>query len=526
MKEPVSSSIELEMSKVSFDINLDLELHEDHQSEHRANNSPESPKLSTPSSTPPLEQFTIDEDPNNVSLHRDSSCILFKGQPIIIEDKNIFRNHKLKVQMVAAMMSLFLLGLSDQIIGSLIEHLLSYYHIDRVQVSFLFIAQFCGYIPASLLNNYLLSKYGFHKLYYTSCLVVMVSSTLFLLKAPFYILPFGSVMFGWANGTFDCCLNYFVGTLDYSNELLGIAHAMYGVGCLVTPILSIHLIRVGMPWNHYYFVLIGTAFLNLLLAFFFFREETSMKYQYITLKAQETSGEDTYFDSAETAANTIDKTQPSIIETLFNKYVAFYCTALFLYVGSELSVGVWLNNYLFRIQHLTEEQASYITSLFWLFMTSGRVIMGIYTGRHFEDKEVRAMVIYCSLVALGCFSFWIFSSSVAAQTVSIAFAGWFVGPVFSTTIIASIKTLPKRYSVHGISLIAGLGGTGAAIIPGIMGWVSEHLGSPENDTDGNDGAGLYYFPELVCVTFTMAALCWLSFYLYNKSALDRKLRLQ
>lgn len=480
-------------------------------------------KSSSPKSSLSLEQNTLDEfnmeidEPADSGYFGSGKAVRFENETVIIENKNIFKNNKLKFQLAASMITLFLIGLADQVVGSLIECFLAEYHIDRVKISYLFFAQFCGYIPSSIFNNYLMGKYGIHKLYYSSCLIMCFTSSVFLIKAPYFFLPICSAFVGWCNGTFDCCLNYFIGSLDYSNELLGLMHSMYGVGCLLTPVLSIYLVKHGMPWNHFYFFLLGTAFINFLFAYFFFKNETSAKYRYVASIERKSNSEDSDFAIEEQA-------EPTIIETVTNKYIMFYSVALFTYVGSELSVGIWLNNYLFRIQELTEERASVITSTFWLFMTLGRGVMGFFTGRYFKDREIHVIVIYCFIVAGGCLSFWICEFSVLLQTISICVAAWFVGPLFGTTIIIALKTLPKRYALHGISLIAGFGGTGAAIIPSIMGYIAENFGSTGGEKA--DGAGLKYFPEVIFITFSAAAMLWFVFYMCNKRVFDAKIRLQ
>lgn len=494
---------------------------EEEHLQHLHDGGSEHPKSSFSMDESSVTDFNmeIDEPEDLISYAGLSKRVKFENEIVIIENKNIFKNHKLKFQLASAMISLFFIGLVDQVIGSLIEYFLKEYNINRVQISYLFVAQFCGYIPSSIFNNYLMSKFGLHFLYTSACIIVCFTSTMFLLKVPFVFLPFCSVFFGWCNGTFDCCLNYFVGSLDYSNELLGLMHSMYGLGCLITPVLSIHLVKSGMPWNYYYFILIATGITNFLFAYFFFQNETAAKYRYTISEDRNNENDQDDFQSS----NIEDKTLPTMFETLKNKYVIFYSVALFTYVGSELSVGVWLNNYMYRIQGQTEENASIITSIFWLFMTLGRGVMGFVTGWYYKDREIKGIVFYCFMVAGSCLSFWIFESSITLQIISICLAAWFVGPLFGTTIIISLKTLPKRYALHSISLIAGFGGTGAAIIPAILGYISEHFGGGNGDSDG---AGLKYFPEVVCITFTAAAFMWFSFYLTHKRTFDAQIRLQ
>lgn len=445
--------------------------------------------LDTPSETPKADMFAIPE--RKISEFETN--------------KNVLGNTKLKFQLLASFISLMIIGLLDQVLGSVIEYVMADYEITRVEISYIILAQFCGYIPSSIFNSYCMTYLGVFKLYVIACVVLCGCCLSYIMKIPFPLLVINSVFIGWCNGTLDCCLNFFVGSLDYSNELLGLMHAMYGVGCLISPVLSIKLINIGWKWNHFYFIILACAFTNLILVLLFYREETGAKYRYEILK----DGENT--DN--------DEDMPSTLEILKNKHVLFYAFSLFVYVGAELSVGVWMFNYLFRIRSVAETKASYITSSFWLFMTAGRALLGVLTGQWFEGVEIKAIMIYCSLVSFGyvLFAIGAYWDNLKLQIGSVWFAGFFVGPLFGTTIIIALKTLPKRLSVGGISLIAGFGGMGAAIIPSFMGFISEML--------GENGAGLKYFPVLTLVMFTLAAMLWIGYYLKYKEIYNSGCRL-
>lgn len=439
----------------------------------------------------------------------DVVMITGKGVSPFESNKNIFGNTKLKFQLLASFISLMIIGLLDQVMGSVIEYVMVDYQITRVEISYIILAQFCGYIPSSIFNSYCMARFGVFNLYLISCILLCCCCMSYIMKIPFPLLVINSIFIGWCNGTLDCCLNFFVGSLDYSNELLGLMHAMYGVGCLIAPILSIKLINIGWKWNHFYFIILSCAFTNLILVLLFYRDETSGKYKYAILNDNENDSNE---DDEEGQL-------PSTMEILKNRHVQFYSFSLFVYVGAELSVGVWMFNYLFRIRSVSELHSSYITSSFWFFMTLGRAILGILTGQWFEGIEIKAIMIYCSIVSLGYILFAIGAmwDNLKLQIGSIWIAGFFVGPLFGTTIIIAFKTLPKRLSVGGISLIAGFGGMGAAIIPSFMGFISEML--------GENGAGLKYFPVLVVVMFTLAAILWIGYYFKYKEIFNNRCRL-
>ncbi|GME95253.1 unnamed protein product [Ambrosiozyma monospora] len=293
--------------------------------------------------------------------------------------------------------------------------------------------------------------------------------------------------------------------MKYANQLLGVMHAFYGVGSLFSPILAIRLIEVGWKWNQYYLLLFGFSTTAFVFSVIMFRNETKWKYMYMAeqkqLKEIERDGG-------------ISQEPASMSELLRNRYVLFFALTLFLYLGSELCVGIWFFNYLITIKKVVERSASYITSSYWASLTAGRFVLGFVTGHFFENSEVKAMVLYTGLISSGCAGFWVFKSSTSFQVFFIDFIGFFVGPVFATSTVIAIKCLPARIGSGGVPVICGLGAAGGAVVPWVMGNIAEKLG------DGTSGSGLVYFPNMLFTTFTGAFSLWFVFYILNRKKLE------
>lgn len=430
---------------------------------------------------------------------------IYEGHKVVIETKDIYISTRLKFQFMCACLQMIILGLIDQTLGSVMEHVLADYKIDRVKVSYLFLISSLGYMPASFLNHYMIYNYGIYGTYLIGVGCIIVGTSLYGLESPYLILLLASLIDGFGSGLADCCINIFVGKLDHSNQLMGIMHSFYGIGCVISPVLSIYLISKGFLWAHFYFLITSISAVNLLVVYFTYDRETKWKYRYTSDMERKAEGD--------------NRDETTAWETFKNKYVLFYSFTLFVYLGSELSVGIWLFNYIVNIKHMSEKNASYVTSSYWSFMTLGRFTLGFFTGKYFDKREVRAIVLYCTVVALFCGGFWAFQSiNTWLQCISIFFMGFFVGPIFATSVIIAINTLPVRFSTSGVSLISGIGGSGAAAIPPIMGFISENFG-------GGHGKGLVYFPTLVLFTFTSAALLWICFYYTHKHIFDSGERL-
>lgn len=96
---------------------------------------------------------------------------------------------------------------------------------------------------------------------------------------------------------------------------------------------------------------------------------------------------------------------------------------------------------------------------FWLGITAGRVVLGFITPK---VGERLAVSIYL-LVALGFeLIFWLVPQFVVSA-VAVALLGFFIGPIFPSTIVAVTKLLPSEMHVAAIGFSAAIGGGGAAV---------------------------------------------------------------
>jgi fucose permease len=59
--------------------------------------------------------------------------------------------------------------------------------------------------------------------------------------------------------------------------------------------------------------------------------------------------------------------------------VAIY---LFLYIGAEASYRSWISTYAYKVYEMTEDDAAYLTSMFWLAITAGRALAGKLITSH------------------------------------------------------------------------------------------------------------------------------------------------
>lgn len=425
----------------------------------------------------------------------------YYGHSVVLESKNFHESRKLKWQIATVYCGMLIIGLSDQTIGTLLPRFLEDYPgLDRSVVSYLFLTQFAGYMISSLLNNFFHRMFGFFGCFALSLISQMSAFALISTKPSFSLLLPCYTLIGLGIGQQDCAFSLWTGTLDYHNQILGVLHSFYGLGCMITPVLATHLIHAGMKWQYYYLILFAVAFSTMVAVLLLFRDETKWKYLYNQLEAKKKA--DKEFDESHSGE---ERSEPTTLQMLKNKQVLFFTGGLFIYVGAETAFGNWLYNYDITILKIGEKEASFMTSLFWFCMTLGRFTLAFVNGRFFENREHLCMLIYTSLVTLGNIGFT-FASNNAFRTVCVCMIGYFVGPIFATIVIVALKFLPRDIYAVAMGIIAGFGGSGGAVLPYSIGWVSEL---------GGDGKGLKFFPAMSLVYFGGAMIVWIYFYVKN-----------
>lgn len=135
-------------------------------------------------------------------------------------------------------------------------------------VSLVFLSPFVGYVGAAILNNYLHLKFGqrgvalIHSTAHLAAYIIIAS------HPPYVVLVFAFILAGLGNGIADAAWNAWVGTMANSSELLGFLHAFYGVGGVMSPLVSSSMTKTGLPWYTFYYFMVSTpsTFFPLLLA--------------------------------------------------------------------------------------------------------------------------------------------------------------------------------------------------------------------------------------------------------------------
>lgn len=442
--------------------------------------------------------------------HDAKYTLEYRGETIFIDTDDWRHSRLLKGQIVCGVLLFALFGLQDQTVGTLIPVLQEYYEINDVQTGFLFLASVCGYITMGLLNGPIHNRIGFRGILFVGTFSMTLAYSVFSFAPPYWVIVLFACCSGIGCGVLDAAFNSWSGQLKDSNQILGFLHGSFGLGCMISPTFITYLLeREKNPWKWYYYyrLLAGLGLICFILTLILFRYETANKYKYVyglKMGQQKQSGGDIELsDVGSQNGDNNDNTEEefdsfSIVETLKSKLVWTFTMILFIYVGGEVAFGSWLISYLVRISKLDYTLASHVATSFWLGLTIGRIGLGFVTASYFSN-ELNANMAYIVGSVLGYFLFYLvsFTSWYFLYFIIALAAGILVGPIFQTTVVASIKVLPPRYH-NGVGFLCSCGGGGgAATVPFLVGVIAD-----------SGPTGLRFFPIVIIILYCILAVMW------------------
>ncbi|WPK24679.1 hypothetical protein PUMCH_001961 [Australozyma saopauloensis] len=470
--------------------------------------------------------------------YTDSYKVRYEGQTIQMTSLD-WRNNWLLIAQIAVGWCIFILfGLGEQTLGTIIPRLQKHYGINDLKTALVFLSATSGYFLMAMLSEICHIKIGYRGvgIMGTGCMVVgyVIAGT----GPPFGAFIAAYFFVGIGFGSMGASFNGYLGNLINSAPLLGILHGCYGIGCITTPPLVTALInKKTNPWSvfHYYFVLAGVSgFLSTSVALIF-RHETATKYrltvllnearrrvQEANLKCESTESIEAQYpvDDYADKSNELDcredvapsNSNEPLVEpekntsALKSKLVWSISIIIFVYVSGEAAFGAWLVSFCLKIKHLPYQYSSYMAATFWAGLTTGRMGLGFATEFWFKDA-ILANTIYIAGSLLG---FTVFSIAALFNVSAILFPivfflGFFVGPVYPTTIVAIVNILPVKLHASGIGFICAFGGGGGAAAPFLIGLVAS-----------SSEQGLRFYPMIVTILYAILIVMWAILVIYTK----------
>lgn len=344
-------------------------------------------------------------------------------------------------------------GMNDGSYGALVPYIEADYHLSYTVTSLVFLSPFAGYTVAALFSDRLHLFFGRRgiALFAPSCKVI--TYVVIATHPPYPAVVAILALAGLGNGLVDAAWNAWIGTLAHTNQLLGLLHGFYGLGATISPLISTSMItKANLGWWTFFYPMAALAAIEIVTGTLAFWSETGTKYADV---------------------NRADGEKKGMTRLALRQKVTWICAMFLLcYVGLEVSLGGWIVNFMIRVRHGEPFSSGMTATGFWLGITVGRVFLGFITP---QVGERLAVSVYL-LVSVGFeLIFWLVPQFIVSA-VAVSFLGFFIGPIFPSTIIAVTKLLPSEMHVAAIGFSAAIGGGGAALLPFAVGAIAQARG--------------------------------------------------
>ena len=147
---------------------------------------------------------------------------------------------------------------------------------------------------------------------------------------------------------------------------------------------------------------------------------------------------------------------------------------LTVYVGLELGVGSWSFSYLVQARALSGSLAGYSVSGYWLGLTLGRFLISPVAAR---IGMTAAGMIYACLAGVAAAVTLAWLSPVATgATVALMLLGFFLGPIFPTTMAIAPRLAEARLVPTAIGVMNAASVVGGAALPWLAGVITQSGG--------------------------------------------------
>jgi fucose permease len=147
---------------------------------------------------------------------------------------------------------------------------------------------------------------------------------------------------------------------------------------------------------------------------------------------------------------------------------------LAVYVGLEVGVGNWGFSYLVQARALARPLAGYAVSGYWLGLTLGRFLISPIAAR--AGAATAGMMYACLAgVTVATALAWI-APNAALASVALALLGFFLGPVFPTTMAIVPDLAPPRLAPTAIGVMNAAAVVGGAGLPWLAGAIAQNTG--------------------------------------------------
>ncbi|GAB1543344.1 MFS transporter [Scytonema sp. NUACC21] len=334
------------------------------------------------------------------------------------------------------------IGIAEGGLGVLIPSIQETYNLTSANISLLFLSQVTGYVFAALASSILSSSLGMARMLLLASAILTTALVSYALSPYWWLMVAMGTFLGLGIGLIDAGINSYIANEQQQADLMGLLHAFYGIGALLGPAVATTLLAFNLQWRSIY--LVFATFVGIMVAGMLW----AVVYNYRPLNK----------GVQVTETNAI----ANIRIALTTPAVFLAAMFLFIYVGTEASVGNWA----YSVQSLSRGTpkllAGYSVSGYWVGLTLGRALTGRIVNRL---GAVRTLDNSLLLLGLGLLAWWLLPN----QLLSLPVIGFALASMFPLTIWLMPQRVPAAIVPAAIGFMTSVASLGAATIPSAVG---------------------------------------------------------
>ncbi|MEU8194443.1 MFS transporter [Microbispora amethystogenes] len=375
------------------------------------------------------------------------------------------------VPVALAYATFVLVGLSAGVGGVLLPAQIDDYGLDKATVGTQFFTFSAGFMLAGSTAGWLIHRFGVRTSLVVGGGVFALAGLYTAVRPPFAAFVAVQILAGYGTGILESVLNAYLTERPGATTLLNRLHAFFGVGALLGPLLATWILTF-LPWTAVWLVL-ALVSLPLLAGF------------RLTLPAREIPPPAADGEQAE---------RPGLLTAVIRQ-PAVLLGAVFLavYVGLEIGVGNWGFSFLVEEHGQSDLIAGYTVSGYWLGLALGRFLISPAATRLGMTATGMTFVCLAGITASAVLA-WI-APGPAVAGVSFVLLGFWLGPVFPTTMAVAPRLTESRLVPTAIGLLNGVSVVGGAVFPWLAGAIAQ-------------GVGVWTLPPFAVVLALALLLVW------------------
>jgi fucose permease len=349
--------------------------------------------------------------------------------------------------------SFVLVGVSAGVGGVLLPSQMAGYGVDRATIGIIFFTSAAGFVLGGLSAGALIHRSGIRIALTVGGSAYVLAGLYLASRPPFAAFVLAQLVTGYGGGVLESALNVYLAALPGATTLLNRLHAFFGAGALLGPLLAAWIIGFA-SWTVVWLVL-AVACVPLVACFLVAFPGPAR-------------------DPAATVPGAPAPAPGSMLgAALRDRGVHLGAAMLAVYVGLEVTVGTWGFSYLVQTRALSPAMAGYTVSGYWLGLTVGRFVISPIAAR---TGATTAVMMYACLAGITAAATLAWLSPAVLACVALGWLGFFLGPVFPTTMAVTPRLTPDRLVPAAIGILNAASVVGGSALPWLAGTITQHAG--------------------------------------------------